>query len=270
MLPLRKALEDKEWEAGLLESIDGLGDDEHARGKWPDGMSLELPEKASFIRNLSRTNKTNGAGSGHFWQGIHKQASHNVSVQQRVDRNLLMSVQEQSRQVAQVRIDSFGPVDDQTQRLSWKHQAAIDAGEFMKALAQDYCDDKIKKEDLNETKNQRLKEHVSAAKAAARPKAATKRVSSKQSDQNPKRSKSEPSSSVGKAAAPGKQAEKDGKPDTKQAKKPETKTPETTKPETKKQAKKPETKKQDKTPKLDAELPPTTDSLEAFYEDMIE
>ena len=100
------------------------------------------------------------------WEGTHCTTNHKVRVAQRTDRSLLMVIYEQARQICQVRVDAFDKnMSEQVQRLPADHPVIVMAGEFMTTIAKDFCEDKIKKEDLLEARKTRLGPYLSRGSA---------------------------------------------------------------------------------------------------------
>ena len=48
-----------------------------------------------------------------YWEGQHRSSKNRLYVSNRADRHLLMSLYEQSRQIAQIRVDRFGDENEQ-------------------------------------------------------------------------------------------------------------------------------------------------------------
>jgi hypothetical protein len=102
--------------------------------------------------------------------------SHNkLTLNQRVDRHLLLSLFEQSRQTLQVRVDASGELEDQSAQLPDSHPVLEKAISFMKAIAVQYKDGKVGKSELKDLRDKNLKDlpelsGKTRAKGAARPK----------------------------------------------------------------------------------------------------
>lgn len=112
MLPLRLKKNEKKasWEPGRL--LKGSEEDALAVGEWPDGVQGTLSVTVKWIADLQRTSGGGGVTPEKFWTGMHSETNHSIYVDQRIDRHLLMSIYEQSKQICQHRVDSFGEVDD--------------------------------------------------------------------------------------------------------------------------------------------------------------
>ena len=75
---------------------------------------------------------------------------HELSIRQRVDRMLLLSLYEQSRQILQVRTDKFGALEDnedgRVKTLPNGHPTLLRAVEFMSSIADMYATGQINQE----------------------------------------------------------------------------------------------------------------------------
>ena len=103
--------------------------------EFADGDRHEIPG-LSQGRLQSLVGRGGGGGGGRnpkesnvLWTGTHAETNHTITVAQRVDRALLLSVYEQARQVLMVRQNLFGPVPDEHQ------QSPLDDPTLQKALA---------------------------------------------------------------------------------------------------------------------------------------
>ena len=173
MIPMRKPTapdKSKEpWEPGVLMDFQNSADTELAQAKWPDGFVGELPVQISYLKGLQRKSgggNQSAVGMENVWEGTHCTTNHKVRVAQRTDRSLLMVIYEQARQICQVRVDAFDKnMSEQVQRLPADHPVIVMAGEFMTTIAKDFCEDKIKKEDLLEARKTRLGPYLSRGSA---------------------------------------------------------------------------------------------------------
>lgn len=86
-----------------------------------------------------------------LWSGTHVITKHSLEIKQRVDRQLLLSLYEQSRQILQVRMDKFGDVPDQKQ-LPPDHATLKLALDFMVPLAESFKDDAVDIDGLKKQK----------------------------------------------------------------------------------------------------------------------
>eukprot|EP00974_Lingulodinium_polyedra_P039758 3815087-Lingulodinium_polyedra.AAC.1 len=99
-----------------------------------------------------------GSSEGVLWSCVHPESQHKLDIKQKVDRCLLMVIQEQSRQILQVRVDTFGEVQDQSQQLPLEHPAVGACLQFMKELLVKFKDGGIARCDLAALRDKMLKE----------------------------------------------------------------------------------------------------------------
>jgi hypothetical protein len=75
----------------------------------------------------------------------HSQTHHRITIQQRCDRELLLSCYEQTRQILQCRIDRFGGLEEpQPRTLPNDHAAVQGAFRYMRPLAERYASGELK------------------------------------------------------------------------------------------------------------------------------
>ena len=89
-----------------------------------------------------------------LWEAEMDVSKNKLTLSQRTDRFLLMSLYEQNSQVCQLRIDTFqdlGPKNEQP-RLANDHPAVLKAFEVMKPIAEEYKQGKIKQGDTKALK----------------------------------------------------------------------------------------------------------------------
>ena len=107
---------------------------------------------------------------------------HKLSISQRLDRSLLISLYKQSRQVCQVRADVFADIsaEDQRSQRPADHPAIVAGVAFMAAIGQKYATGELKKGDLFAERDRMMKDKF--------PEAITKRKmipSSTKDDESP-------------------------------------------------------------------------------------
>jgi hypothetical protein len=157
MLPMRKNKNSKKaiWEAGLVDSI-CRSDDQGLACIWPDGYEAELEQTHGWLKGLQRTSGSKETMPS-LWSGIHKITKHRITLKQRTDRELLISVFEQNAQILQVRADKFGSVpivDGLQKRLNEDSETLRKAIKFMTPILEAFIEDKIQKGDLKAEKDQ--------------------------------------------------------------------------------------------------------------------
>ena len=79
---------------------------------------------------------------------VHKITHNAISIKQKKDRQLLMTIYEQNSQVCKVGVATFGPEDEEDSNLQ--------AAEFMGELAKLYTNDEVEKKDLKLKRNSML------------------------------------------------------------------------------------------------------------------
>lgn len=91
--------------------------------------------------------------AGPLWESRTHDTHHRLTLQQRVDRVLLLSLIEQTRQLLQIRVDLFGELPDdppQPARLPRHHDALTKAVEFLQPLAEAYSKGEVLQANLKE------------------------------------------------------------------------------------------------------------------------
>ena len=139
------------------------------RASFPgDSGSVDLMEVPGLtyeaLRALMRTKPH--ASTGKLWSCEHSQTRHRLYIEQRVDRKLLLSLFEQSKQRLQVRIDTFGPVADQNKQLPADDPVLKKALAFMVPLGVAFGDDKVDVLGLRRLRNDQLALLISATPTA--------------------------------------------------------------------------------------------------------
>ena len=102
---------------------------------WPDGVSWVVPGW-SEKRFKDHCNANRGRSKvERLWEGVAVGTSHELYISQRVDRCLLLSMYEQSKQIAQVRVDRFGTLDgDQPAQVDNSSKPVQDALAFFSPI----------------------------------------------------------------------------------------------------------------------------------------
>jgi hypothetical protein len=109
------------------------------------------------LRLLMRNNHNKGIGR--IWQGEHKTTHHAIFIEQRVDRCLLLSLFEQSKQRLQLRMDMFGEVANQSQQLPKDDPTLAKAVAFMIPIAQKFESGELDHSELKEHRDECLRTH---------------------------------------------------------------------------------------------------------------
>ncbi len=125
--------------------------------KWDDGEVHTFPEHTvgEFRALVSGRGRKQEVKT--HWIGQHVATHNAITVQQRLDRCLLLSMYEQNSQVLQVRLDLFGEIENQFEYLPDDSPILIRGLRFIDEFATDYCRDKIVREKLVEVRDAKLK-----------------------------------------------------------------------------------------------------------------
>jgi hypothetical protein len=115
------------------------------------------------------------AGTGKLWEQTHTATSHAIYIAQRVDRFLLLSVFEQTKQRLQIRVDKFGPVHDQHAQEPVDSLTLQLALAFLTPIAKDYADNKLELKDLKAARDDKLAMRNNVGAAPPRSRAVKKR-----------------------------------------------------------------------------------------------
>ena len=134
-----------------------MGPNDLLKAKWPDGIELICPgvmvkQYTALTSRELRVKK----GTGMLVEFTHVDTKHLISVQQRVDRKLLMSVYDQGRQILMVNQDLFGAVENQHVQQDLDSRSLQACLKFMTDIAENYAAGRIPKESLKEVRDERL------------------------------------------------------------------------------------------------------------------
>ena len=147
----RRAGEEKE--TGLpIKLPHERADDDEVVGEWPDGHTHVIPGVTfGQLRSFKPTART-----GVYYEKEHASTLHRITIVQKVDRSLLLAINEQDRQILMVKLNLFGHIDDEKVRLQ-RGDPVLQAGlEFMATIADRYVRDEIKRRDLKDVRNSAL------------------------------------------------------------------------------------------------------------------
>ena len=113
---------------------------------WPDGSEEEVDSLTlERLECLVGSRPGRARSSPDLWEMEHHISRHTVSVRQKVDRNLLVILFEQKRQILQVYMRSFGEVADERYQVPDTHPACVAAVEFMSTIGEKYCKGDLQK-----------------------------------------------------------------------------------------------------------------------------
>ena len=151
LLPWRQRGAGAPKDLGLPLPCGGKPRDEPAVASWPDGFSARIPELTwGHVQDL-----TGGRVSmaGVLFRAEHSVTKHAVTVAQRLDRRLLLSLYEQSRQVLQIPVSKFGPVEDETKRVDENHPSLLGALDVMIPIAKKFANNELSRGDLKKARD---------------------------------------------------------------------------------------------------------------------
>ena len=89
--------------------------------------------------------------------GQHIETKHKVTVQQRVDRILLLLLCEQQRQVLQIRMNIFGEIKNEKEQLPIKDPVLMKAMEVMVPLAKKFVNNELRRTELKAARDEALR-----------------------------------------------------------------------------------------------------------------
>lgn len=138
-----------------------------------------------------------------LWSSHHVETKHLIYVQQRIDRQLLLSLYEQTRQRLQIRVDVFGPVEDQGRHLPRDSAVLARALDFMRPIAEKFAAGLVEHKELINLRNEMIKalattstpvkKRPASAEVASEPQAApAQKMKEEAKTSKPKKPKPEP------------------------------------------------------------------------------
>ena len=126
-----------------------------------DGMqkhvSLSKPEFEVFLQRSS----TSASGCKPLLEAEHKKTHNKITVRQRPNRGLLVSMYDQAKQILQVRADRFGHIPDEECAKPLPHESEIikKAVDFYRPILSKYINNEIvDKKELYEARDERFRE----------------------------------------------------------------------------------------------------------------
>ena len=133
-------------------------DDDMLEISWSDGLKWKCTDctVGMFKQVATRRGQQMTGGEGNLWTGYHAASKNEVSIAQRVDRKLLMSVYLQTRQVLQVRMSIFGKIEDESAQVASDHPACVGALAFLTPIAVRFAAGEIAAAQLYPTRDAEL------------------------------------------------------------------------------------------------------------------
>ena len=170
-IPASKSQKVRAWEPGSIEKYMGIWPkevidmlaDEKVIARWPDGYRIKMEQTRRWLSNLQRESKSRSKIVDILFEQEATATRHSISISQRTDRTLLLSIYEQGKQICQVQLDKFGPVEPLiagSNHLPKDHDTVLRAMTIMKPLAIMYARGEIKKEELKNVKDDRVKDWI--------------------------------------------------------------------------------------------------------------
>ena len=170
-IPASKSQKVRAWEPGSIEKYMGIWPkevidmlaDEKVIARWPDGYRIKMEQTRRWLSNLQRESKSRSKIVDILFEQEATATRHSISISQRTDRTLLLSIYEQGKQICQVQLDKFGPVEPLiagSNHLPKDHDTVLRAMTIMKPLAIMYARGEIKKEELKSVKDDRVKDWI--------------------------------------------------------------------------------------------------------------
>jgi hypothetical protein len=124
--------------------------------EWPDGTSAKLNITCGELQVLDIERKHGGPQAGNLAELEVEATKHKLAILQKVDRNLLVILTEQTKQLCMVKVSLFGAVADETKRLPNDDPVLQKAKEFMLELAKQYSAGTVRKSELMDKRNEAL------------------------------------------------------------------------------------------------------------------
>ena len=150
-----------DMEMSLPITVDpGEEDSAVLKAKFHDGFESQVPDMlvGAYRRGLRKAKGSKA--SAVLWEAVQAGTHHKLIISQRLDRSLLISLYEQSRQVCQVRADIFADIsaEDQRSQRPADHPAIVAGVAFMAAIGQKYATGELKKCDLHTERDRMMKD----------------------------------------------------------------------------------------------------------------
>ena len=111
--------------------------------------------------------RSSGSSVGPLWKGQQVGTKHTVTIQQRVDCNLFMSILEQRRQVCQICLDAFSPLPDQTKQLPRDHTAIVQGMKISVPIAERFCAGELQRDELKSARDKAMLSKSTPGSASA-------------------------------------------------------------------------------------------------------
>jgi hypothetical protein len=136
-----------------------------------DEVLRAVPGLSTKRLSLMLASRSGSSSVGPLWTGNQIGTKHKITVHQKVDRHLLLVMFEQTRQVCQLRLDSFGPLSDQAQQLPREHESIVQGLKILVPIAERFCAGELVRDDLKAARDQAMSGTASGSASVPRPKA---------------------------------------------------------------------------------------------------
>jgi hypothetical protein len=117
---------------------------------WPNGESHVVPGLTAKNAILP---KGKLKGEGILWEGTQDGTNHKITLKQRVDTKLLLSLFEQKAQRLSVNLDVFGLIQDQHKQLKCDDPIVVKGMELMRPIAEKFANTQLGRDDLKTERN---------------------------------------------------------------------------------------------------------------------
>ena len=134
-----------------------------------DGAQLEVPELTKDVAMAMMSGRRSHEQDACLWESEVASSKNRLHIAQRTDRFLLLSMYEQQKQVLQLRLDRFGPLDQpQPKVVARSHPTLAKALEFMIPLGVEYASGAIQGSDALKLERDKRLAALDATKAGGR------------------------------------------------------------------------------------------------------
>ena len=128
-----------------LSVSEGGGDDDPVDACWADGSKIKVAQvTVKMLREIHATRSSQEHAP--LWQGTHVGDHHSLVLRQRADRHLLLSLYEQTKQIAQFRVSHHGDIkpEDDGKTKDNTEPAVVACAAWARPYAEKYASGEIK------------------------------------------------------------------------------------------------------------------------------
>ena len=122
---------------------------------WDDGDVRSIPG-ITWGKYGNMQDPSARTASSVLWKAVQKGTNHKLTIVQRVDRNLLIILKEQQKQVLGMRLDHFGSIPDQSKPLPPNSEILNKATSVMKEIGMQFATGELQRADLIPYRNKML------------------------------------------------------------------------------------------------------------------